>query len=92
MTDIWLLAALWVGLALVATTISIWLRIAAAWSEVVADAVAEQVASVLRPPKPSEAAEMAALQDSARQFHGKIPVRLGGEVAGRTGRSLRSRA
>ena len=91
MTDIWLSAALWVGLALVATLISIWFRIVAAWSEIVVDAVAQRVASVIRPLEPSEAAETAALRKSARQCHGKVLVRLGGDGAGR-GRSLRSRA
>jgi len=35
MTSIWALAALWVGLALVATLLAIWLRISAALSEIV---------------------------------------------------------
>ena len=35
MTEIWALAALWLGLALLATLLSIWLRIATALSEIV---------------------------------------------------------
>ena len=35
MTEVWAQAALWLGLALVATLISIWLRIATALSEIV---------------------------------------------------------
>jgi hypothetical protein len=34
MTEIWTLAALWLGLALLATLLSIWLRIATALSEI----------------------------------------------------------
>jgi Kef-type K+ transport system membrane component KefB len=41
MTEIWALAALWLGLALVATLISIWLRIATAMSEIVVGTVAQ---------------------------------------------------
>ena len=37
MTDILGLAALWLGLALAATLLSIWLRIATAMSEIVVD-------------------------------------------------------
>jgi nucleotide-binding universal stress UspA family protein len=33
-TEIWALAALWLGLALVATLVSIWLRVATALSEI----------------------------------------------------------
>ncbi len=47
MTDIWLLAALWVGLALVATLISIWFRIATALSEIVVGTVAQLVIGAL---------------------------------------------
>ena len=35
MTQIWTLAALWLALALAATLISIWLRVATALSEIV---------------------------------------------------------
>ena len=35
MTDIYTLAALWFGLALIATLLAIWLRIATAMSEIV---------------------------------------------------------
>ena len=35
MTETWALAALWLGLALIATLLSIWFRIATALSEIV---------------------------------------------------------
>ncbi len=41
MTDIFTLAALWLGLALAATLLSIWLRIATAMSEIVVGTVAQ---------------------------------------------------
>ncbi len=41
MTDIYALAALWMGLALAATLLSIWLRIATAMSEIVVGTVAQ---------------------------------------------------
>jgi len=41
MTDVYILAALWVGLALLATLLSIWLRIATAMSEIVVGTVAQ---------------------------------------------------
>src|SRR5512147_1147373 len=41
MTDIYTLAALWLGLALIATLLSIWLRIATALSEIVVGTVAQ---------------------------------------------------
>ncbi len=40
MTDTWLIASLWLGLALVASLLSIWLRIATALSEIVVGAIA----------------------------------------------------
>lgn len=43
MTEVYLLAALWVGLALLATLLSIWLRIATAMSEIVVGTVAQLV-------------------------------------------------
>jgi Kef-type K+ transport system membrane component KefB len=43
MTDVYTLAALWIGLALVATLLSIWLRIATALSEIVVGTVAQLV-------------------------------------------------
>jgi Kef-type K+ transport system membrane component KefB len=43
MTDIFALAALWLGLALVAVLLSIWLRIATAMSEIVVGTVAQLV-------------------------------------------------
>src|SRR3990172_8677930 len=41
MTEVWSLAALWLGLALVATLLSIWLRVATALSEIVVGTVAQ---------------------------------------------------
>ena len=41
MTDVYVLAALWLGLALAATLLSIWLRIATAMSEIVVGIVAQ---------------------------------------------------
>jgi glutathione-regulated potassium-efflux system ancillary protein KefC len=41
LTEVWALAALWLGLALVATLLSIWLRIATALSEIVVGTVAQ---------------------------------------------------
>src|SRR6476469_7435636 len=43
MTEIWALAALWLGLALLATLLSIWLRIATALSEIVVGTIAQLV-------------------------------------------------
>jgi glutathione-regulated potassium-efflux system ancillary protein KefC len=43
MTEIWALAALWLGLALFATLLSIWLRIATALSEIVVGTIAQLV-------------------------------------------------
>jgi glutathione-regulated potassium-efflux system ancillary protein KefC len=43
MTEIWQLAALWLALALLATLLSIWLRIATALSEIVVGTVAQLV-------------------------------------------------
>src|ERR1700722_6991743 len=43
MTEIWSLAALWLGLALLATLLSIWLRIATALSEIVVGTIAQLV-------------------------------------------------
>ena len=43
MAEIWTLAALWLGLALVATLLSIWLRIATALSEIVVGTIAQLV-------------------------------------------------
>ncbi|HTQ74044.1 MAG TPA: cation:proton antiporter [Burkholderiales bacterium] len=47
MTEIWAQSALWVGLALVATLISIWLRIATALSEIVVGTVAQLLIGAL---------------------------------------------
>ena len=43
MTGIWALAALWVGLALIATLLSIWLRISSALSEIVVGTIAQMI-------------------------------------------------
>ena len=47
MTEIWALSALWVGLALVATLASIWLRVATALSEIVVGTVAQLLIGAL---------------------------------------------
>lgn len=47
MTETWALAALWFGLALAATLLSIWLRIATALSEIVVGTVAQLVLGAL---------------------------------------------
>ncbi|WGS02197.1 cation:proton antiporter [Bradyrhizobium sp. ISRA443] len=43
MTGVWALAALWLGLALVASLLSIWLRISTALSEIVVGTIAQQI-------------------------------------------------
>jgi glutathione-regulated potassium-efflux system ancillary protein KefC len=43
MTEIWTLAALWLGLALAATLLSIWLKIATALSEIVVGTIAQLI-------------------------------------------------
>ena len=43
MTEIWALAALWLGLALTATLLSIWLRVATALSEIVVGTIAQLI-------------------------------------------------
>ena len=47
MTEIWTLAALWLGLALIATLVSIWLRVATAMSEIVVGTIAQLVIGAL---------------------------------------------
>lgn len=47
MTETWALAALWVGLALIATLVSIWWRIATALSEIVVGTVAQLLIGTL---------------------------------------------
>lgn len=47
MTEIWALAALWLGLALAATLISIWLRVATALSEIVVGTIAQLIIGAL---------------------------------------------
>jgi len=43
MTNVWALAALWVGLALIASLLSIWLRISTALSEIVVGTIAQLI-------------------------------------------------
>jgi glutathione-regulated potassium-efflux system ancillary protein KefC len=47
MDNIWFLAALWVGLALVATLVAIWFRVSTALSEIVVGTVAQLVIGVV---------------------------------------------
>ena len=47
MTEIWALAALWLGLALAATLISIWLRVSTALSEIVVGTIAQLIIGAL---------------------------------------------
>lgn len=47
MTDLYALAALWLGLALLATLLSIWLRIATALSEIIVGTVAQLLIGAL---------------------------------------------
>lgn len=47
MTEVWALAALWLGLALVATLLAIWLKVATALSEIVVGIVAQLVIGAL---------------------------------------------
>jgi glutathione-regulated potassium-efflux system ancillary protein KefC len=46
MEKVWFLAALWVGLALVATLLAIWLKISTALSEIVVGTVAQLIVGV----------------------------------------------
>ena len=43
MTNVWFLAALWLGLALIATLLSIWFRVATALSEIIVGTVAQLI-------------------------------------------------
>jgi len=43
MTGIWALAALWLGLALIASLLSIWLRVSTALSEIIVGTVAQLI-------------------------------------------------
>src|SRR6267143_1480513 len=47
MTETWALAALWLGLALIATLVSIWLRVATALSEIVIGTIAKLLIGAL---------------------------------------------
>jgi len=47
MTDVWTMAAIWLGLALLATLLSIWLRVATALSEIIVGTVAQLVIGAL---------------------------------------------
>ena len=48
MTEIWTQAALWLGLALIASLLSIWLRIATALSEIVVGTIAQLLIGAAR--------------------------------------------
>ena len=48
MTEIWAQAALWLGLALLATLLSIWLKVATALSEIVVGTIAQLVIGAAR--------------------------------------------
>jgi glutathione-regulated potassium-efflux system ancillary protein KefC len=43
MTSVWALAALWLGLAVVATLLSIWLRVSTALSEIAIGTIAQLI-------------------------------------------------
>jgi glutathione-regulated potassium-efflux system ancillary protein KefC len=47
MENVWVLAAVWVGLALIATLIAIWLKMSTALSEIVVGTVAQLVIGAL---------------------------------------------
>jgi glutathione-regulated potassium-efflux system ancillary protein KefC len=47
MTNTWVLSALWVGLALVATLFAIWFRVSTALSEIVVGTVAQLIIGAL---------------------------------------------
>jgi glutathione-regulated potassium-efflux system ancillary protein KefC len=47
MTEIWTLAALWLGLALIASLLSIWLRMATAMSEIIVGTIAQLIIGVI---------------------------------------------
>jgi glutathione-regulated potassium-efflux system ancillary protein KefC len=47
MTEIWTLAALWLGLALIASLLSIWLRMATAMSEIIVGTIAQLIIGVV---------------------------------------------
>ena len=47
MTGIWALAALWLGLALIASLLSIWLRISTALSEIVVGTIAQLISGAV---------------------------------------------
>jgi Kef-type K+ transport system membrane component KefB len=50
MENVWFLAALWVGLALIATLVAIWLKISTALSEIVIGVLAQMVISAIAGP------------------------------------------
>ncbi len=49
MANAWVLSAIWVGLALLATLLAIWFRVATALSEVIVRTVAQLVAAHFLP-------------------------------------------
>jgi len=50
MTQAWAQTAMWLGLALIATLLSIWLKVATALSEIVVDTIAQLVTGWQREP------------------------------------------
>ena len=68
MDNTWFLAALWTGLALVATLLAIWFKVSTALSEIVVGTVAQLVVVVLglflRPLPPRVPPTQAAVQPS----------------------------
>jgi glutathione-regulated potassium-efflux system ancillary protein KefC len=46
MSNVWFLAAVWVGLALIATLLAIWFRVSTALSEIVVGTVAQLIIGV----------------------------------------------
>src|SRR5437879_5465483 len=62
MTQVWAQTAMWLGLALVATLLSIWLKVATALSEIVVGTIAQLVIGV------AAGAVLLAAEDSAIKF------------------------
>ena len=62
MTHVWAQTAMWLGLALIATLLSIWLKIATALSEIVVGTIAQLVIGV------AAGATLLAVDDSAIKF------------------------
>jgi glutathione-regulated potassium-efflux system ancillary protein KefC len=69
MTGVWALAALWLGLALIASLLSIWLRISTALSEIVVGTIAQliigaAIGSAAAPTSPGSSFSPASVQSS----------------------------